>query len=287
MPFFLKEEHINNFNDCINKRLKDKYGEEYKIEFMCQIEYKNHDIIICEGLEELFITTHDEPMLRLHMKWTYTVDEIMDVLIIPVPYDINIYYEVEQDSDQKELYTLEEWGMVSVENSNGDWINETLRELRAFVETTKMPFWWYYPKKVFLAVREDLNYIFYVVGMVIATIVLFMLLDKQNLGVYDFINELREIPDVSLKLQAYIEYTLLPKDNRYVWIASFLCIIFGGILGKILSKCGRFIFPPSMLLIGNLKTKLSNKIKAYVFIWSPIVLGILGGIVTLVVNLLK
>lgn len=286
-PFVLKEEHINKFNDCINKRLKDKYGETYKLDFVCEIEYKNHDIITCEGLEELFIATHDEPMLRLHMQWTYTVDEILDEFIIPVPYDINVYYEIEQDSDKKELYTLEEWGMVRVENSNSDWINETLRELRSFVDATRMPFWWYYPKKVFLAIREHLNYIFYLVGLVIATIVILMLFNKQNSSVYNFISELKDIPDVSSKLQAYIEYTLTPKDNKYVWISYLLILLSGGILGQILSKCGRVIFPPSMILIGNLKTKLSNKIKAYAFIWSPIVLGALGGIVTLIINLLK
>ncbi|MCM1286526.1 MAG: hypothetical protein NC213_10220 [Acetobacter sp.] len=283
-PFILKEKNVIEFQNLIKDQLSIKYNSNYELSFLCQVEFKNNDKIICNSIDELFNVSHEQPIHRLHLIWTYIIEEQLEMLTLPVEYEVQVFYEIEQDSDQKELYTMEEWGIVLVENSETAWINETLQKMRNLVDATKMPFWWYYPRKFFLAIREYVNYSFYIVGIFIATIIYNLSTNKDS-HISDFINKISGVSDTSEKLQMYIEYTLQPKDYKSLWIMYIAIIIFGGILGMIFSKFSRYIFPKSIILIGNMKNKLLNKYRAYGFIWGPIVLSVLGGIVALLKQL--
>ena len=139
-PFLLKQEHIVSLSNCIQRRLNESYSNSHKLQFFAQAEYTNHDTLSFQSQEEFFEATHTEKMLRVVMNWEYTLNIDIDGLIVSHPFDIIIKYEVEQDSDEKEQYKLEEWGIIYVEGLENDWINGTLNELKTTVFSTKMPF---------------------------------------------------------------------------------------------------------------------------------------------------
>ena len=280
-PFILKEEHINSFNECIIKRLDEIYTE-YDLEFLAHVEYKNNDKLIYQGIKDFFEATHEEPMLRISLHWKYTITECFDGIDIPVPYEIIIVYEVEQDSDQKELYRLEEWGGVLVEGNSNDWINATLSKLKTLIKSTKMPFWWYYPKKVFLYMRDYTNYLIFTITFILASIGILPLFSGDAKKI-DFIERSRQITDISQKLQAFIEYSLAPSDtsNNLILYILLLYAISGG-LTLLFTKLNRHVFPQSMILIGNMKAKQKNILIAYSFVWGAILTTIIGIVLSII-----
>lgn len=277
-PFFLKEEHVSKFEACIKRRISEKYGEDVLLSFWAQAEFKNNDKLVYHSKEELFNATHDDPIIRIILNWTYRVAEEIENFAVEVPYDIQIRYEVEQDSDQKEMYRIEEFGGIIVENSEPDWINQTVHELRLIVNESKMPFWWYYPKMAYIAIREYVNYIFYTVGFLIASLICTSILHQDSVSPEEFILETREMLDAAQKIQAFIEYSLIGSSEVNLWIYVALITLLGGTIGLFLSKIGRYLFPQSMIFIGNLKSKLKNKLIAYNFVGSAVLTAMITGI---------
>lgn len=282
-PFILKEEHIKSFQECVKQRLDEKYGENYELRFISSVEFKNNDKMIYKSIRELFEANHSETMLRIQLTWTYIINEEVNGITVPISYDIDIFYEIEQDSDQREMYKLEEWGATIVEGSENDWINETLKKLKNITNSTKMPFWWYYPKKAFLAVRDYTHVLIYAI-VTIGTFLLSGRLTNSNQPNLEFVEKARQIFDASEKIQAYIEYTLISRNTTHIWIYFVLTAI-PLVLTLALTKASRYVFPPSMILIGCTKTKMKNKLVAYNFIWAAIITAIIGLIVTCIIRL--
>lgn len=246
------------------------------------MEFKNNDKLIYKSIDDFFAANHEETMLRVHLDWEYTIYENFENLCLPIAYDIIIFYEIEQDSDQRELFKLEEWGAIHVESSKNDWINGTLKELKPLINATRMPFWWYYPKKVVLALREYTHILIWIVALLVT--IQFMepfLGDTSSLN-SRFIEESSLITDASEKLQAYIEYTLKPTSNNYIFFLALVLI--PAVLTVLLTKASRHIFPPSMILIGCTQSKLKYKLVAYNFIWGAIITAIIGLVVVNIIS---
>jgi len=240
------------------------------------VEYKNNDKLVYVGIKDFFEATHDETMLRVHLNWEYKVKEEINGIAVPIKYDIIIFYEIEQDSDQRELFKLEEWGAIHVEGSNNDWINSTLSELKTLTKSAKMPFWWYYPKKAFLAMRDYTSILVW--AIVFAAIVAFVIplfFDTDSINM-QFVEQARQISDASEKLQAYIEHALAPSNNNNLILFFFIIIGLSGVFTLLLTKASRYMFPKSMILIGNTKAKQRNILIAYSFIWGAILTAIIG-----------
>ena len=281
-PFILEEKHIISFQDCIENRLKNKYGTNYELSFNCLVEFKNNDKLIYANTEELFNANHEESMLRIHLNWEYTVPEELNSVRVPVSYDVIIAYEIEQDSDHHEDFKIEEWGGILVEGSDTDWINETLKELKNLTNSTKMPFWWYYPKKISLALRDYIHFLFFSIAIVFISVLIIPVFYNSNETNEKFIERSRFILDSSEKLQAYIEYSLTPKPRSSIFV-YFIAILGTGIVTILLSKASRHFFPPSMILIGCMKSKQKNKLIAYTFIWGAIVTSVIGLVIVAII----
>lgn len=283
-PFILKENHITGFQDCIERRLRQEYNDDYELKFKCTVEFKNNDKLVYKEMNDFFQASHKEEMLRVQLDWTYIIYEVVEGINLPIEYDIIIFYEIEQDTDQRELLKVEEWGAIQVEGHKNDWINGTLNELKILTEATKMPFWWYYPKKVELALREYIHILFWILGFVLVIQIILPFLNSTNTSNIDFMEKASLITDASEKLQAYIEYTLEPSDDSNSFISMIVFFIVPFITTVILTKISRYIFPPSMILIGCTQSKLKNKLIAYSFIWGAIVTSIIGFIAVMLIN---
>lgn len=282
-PFILKEEHIKSFTACIERRLSEIYNE-FDLKFEATVEYRNNDKLNYQGEKEFFEATHDEPMLRVYMFWKYKVTEEISGIPILVPYDIIIAYETEQDSDQKELFNLEEWGLIQVEGNSNDWINATLAELKTITKATKMPFWWYYPKKAFLIMREYVNEILRIIALIVVMVIIVPMFFNNKTDNSQFVEQMRLVSDASEKLQAYIEYTLLPAaTGKSLVLYYFVVLGASGLLGILLSKFSRYIFPRSAILIGSEKTRQRNILIAYNFIWGAVITSIIGIIISIII----
>lgn len=254
------------------------------MKFEAIVEYRNNDKLNYQGVKDFFEATHDEPMLRVYMFWKYKVTEEISGIPISVPYDIVIVYETEQDSDQKELFNLEEWGFIQVEGNSNDWINATLTELKTITKSTKMPFWWYYPKKVFLIMREYINHLLYIIALIVVMVIIVPMFFNNKTDNLQFVEQMRLVSDASEKLQAYIEYTLLPvTTGKNLVFYYFLALGTSGILGILLSKFSRYIFPRSVILIGSEKTRQRNILFAYNFVWGAVITSIIGIIISIII----
>jgi hypothetical protein len=246
------------------------------------VEYNNNDKLTYKSLEDFFEATHDEKMLRIQMDWEYTVKEVVSGIEVSIPYDIIIFYEIEQDSDQREMFKLEEWGAIHVEGCDNDWINVTLSELKILTKSTKMPFWWYYPKKAFLAMREYTNYLLWVFIFMVISIFLVPLFSGSNSDRIQFIEQVRQIFDASEKLQKYIEYSLTPTNSNKLLLTYLLIYGLGGLLTILFTKFSRYLFPRSMILIGSMQSKQRNLLIAYSFIWGAVITTLIGIIISII-----
>lgn len=229
-PFLLKEDNVKSFDECIKRRLKSLYDTNYQIKFICMVEFENNDKLIYKSIKEFFEATHKEKMLRVNMNWEYTVNEELDGetrIAISIPYDIIIRYEVEQDTDEPELYSLEEWGGILIEGSNNDWINTTLEEIKILTQATKMPFWWYYPKKVLLLTREYMNVLIWIIVTNVMLLVFAPSLLNFDEGKKKNIEETQKMPEAAQKIQAYIEYTLTSSSSLGNQLIYYI-IVMGG-----------------------------------------------------------
>ena len=110
-PFFLKEEHVSKFEACIKRRISEKYGEDVLFSFWAQAEFKNNDKLVYHSKEELFNATHDDPIIRIILNWTYRVAEEIEKLdaIINkhVGNDCGRYYSVHHGSVNPILKRIE------------------------------------------------------------------------------------------------------------------------------------------------------------------------------------
>ena len=303
-PFVLNETDVSGFQKCIRDRLIEKYGDDgYKIRFSSNVEYKNGDEVTYSSIENLFEASHDETMRRIYLNWTYTIDEPVREMIIPIDYDIIILYEIEQKSDQPEKFLLEEFGGILIEGNSTEWNNQTLVELKRKINSTKMQAWWYYPRKISLALREYSNlWIYFAMFSIVIALIIPAIFDREGRAVraerakiieetrISFIENTREMPDPSEKLQALIEFTHIPLDlpplptRSTLWtiLYWFVALVVTGTLTIAISKASRYFFPKSMILIGNNKVKEKNKLRVYAFIWGTIITLVLAIIVALI-----
>lgn len=285
-PFILKQEHIISFSNCIQRRLNESYSNNYELLFFAQVEYTNHDILSFQSQEDFFGATHNEKMLRVTMDWEYTINIDINGMVVPHPFDIIVRYEVEQDSDEKEEYKLEEFGAILVEGIENDWINGTLNELKTVVSSTKMPFWFRWPKLAFLYLRDYTDAAIYITIMVFFLSFLSSILNS-NKSTQMFLDQLRSVTDVAEKLQRYIEYTLTPRNTfvKNILLNAFIMILVA-IFYIVIRKLSRYMFPPSMILIGSAKDRQKNILAAYTFVWGTIATIAIGAIVTMIVKFL-
>lgn len=285
-PFILKQEHVKSLTNCIQRRLNESYNGNYKLQFYAQAEYTNHDTLSFQGQEDFFNATHSEKMLRVVMDWEYTLNIDIDGLLVPHPFDIVIKYEVEQDSDEKEQYKLEEWGIIYVEGIENDWINGTLNELKTIVFSTKMPFWFRWPKLALLYLRDFTSTIIFILVFVLVFSSLSTLFYSDN-HTQEFIEQLRNVTDVAEKLQQYIEYSLAPNDvSRAIVLYYLFGLIAVAIISILIWKLSRYLFPPSMILIGSAKEKQKHMLTTYTFVWGAIASIAIGAIVTSIAKFL-
>lgn len=317
-PFILKEKDVLDFDDCIKNRLKERYNDNYELKFQCEVEYRNNDKFQYDNIDDLFKATHEVAMLRVIFKWKYVVKEIVDSREVYIDYDVVIFYEVEQKTDQNEAFLLEEYGEILVEGGSDDWNNATLSKLKILTNNTKMPFWWHYPRKLLLYLREYINlWIWFAVAASFFAIILPFIFDNdpeyeavktERIALLEerakllqaerdtFIEYSQTITDVSEKLQAFIEFSLNPSkipeadlppwpEDKYNWfLYYFLTFVIAGTITILILKGSRYIFPKSMILIGSNKSKLENKYRVYIFIWGAVCAGALVWIGSIIIK---
>jgi hypothetical protein len=292
--FFLREKNIQSFNNCIENRLITEYSNNCNLQFEAHVEYKNNDILKYDSIDSLFNSTHEYSMLRIYLIWTYILPIEINTITFPMNYTIEMRYEIEQNSDNRENFLLEEWGCIFIEGSKNDWNNTTLAELKILVKSTKMPPWWYYPKKGILYIREYINtFIWFGVFAFVLAVIIPLIYDgeakNKTIKIQreaiilkeqsDYIEKSRQITDVAEKIQSWIEYNLTPFDlPAYIekrfnyFLYYFLVFVIGGTVSIIIIKLFRHIFPQSAILIGSNKNREENKILVYNFIWGAIII---------------
>lgn len=256
-PFILTDTTVSNLNAIVKERItRLSHVNLGDIIFTAQIDFQDDNSFDFIGVDELLSVVSESLPMSIIMRWKYyqvifnEYNGITDEF--QVPYDVIISYKIKLSKNvRRELLLFEEFGNITVEGLEYDWINGTLQQLKTSVKSTKMPPWWLAPKFIHTKFRPFLPVF---VWAVIANSLIFIFVDLFGIEQwYDYI------------ITVGLAYGLAA-------IAHALAVTFW-----------QYLMPPSMISIGDYAKRHNNIIlTTYGFIYVTIILS--GIIIPIIVS---
>lgn len=281
-PFILKESDIMAFDNCIKERLNNKYNDSnnlYSLKFRGYVQFKNGNVDYYYDIEKLINVTSKYTISSIFMSWIYKVKS--ETIDVPLSYEIYILYETQSDVSAPTIFLFNESGNIKVEGEDMDWTNETLSRLKVLINSTKMPFWWYSPKKLISKIATSTNTLYLVLFfMILFGFGYYYQINNTNSALLE---QLQHMTDINQKIQLYIEYQLSSRmslDNHLTFVALIVFVVFICLL-----LIGKHLFPNSSIQIGSNKNKQKNILTAYAFGWGAIITTLLGLIITMIIKI--
>lgn len=274
-PFIVTKDDLLTIEKTVHERIAIS-NPNAQCYFSGDLKFYNNEVGSFSSIDSMDSTSKESPIMELSIKWTYIKTNIGARYIMPIPFDIIVHYEVEQDVDKKELMFLHERGVILVEGDNDDWVNGTLNEIKKRVDVTKMPPWWYYPKLFNAWAEPYLNILLFVA--ILTTVSIITLNWAGDSLRVEFLSQFKNTTDIGEKLDLLVEFIYKPSDYSQLAIYG-LGLGVGAIIYGMFKIGWRKVFPPSMVLLGTYKSKAKNKYTIYCYVWSAILIAIIGALV--------
>jgi len=224
--------------------------------------------------------------MSIQLRWQYIVpvlyksnSNLFDNELLPIPFDIVVIYETEQEDDYKENHMFEELEFCLVEGLTDDWNSETLKLLKAEIKKTKMPLWYYLPKLLGVKIRPFVS-IFLLVFIVTFLTPIFTANHTNDIQ-EKFNNLFIEANTAIDKIDVLYSYITRPSDFSF-FIPYAISMGISAIIYSVVTYLYRYITPPSMFLFGFYKEKQKRVLTVYNFIWVSVIL--LGVIVPILIS---
>jgi hypothetical protein len=161
-PFILTDTAVSRLNVLVKERIASLPDVNIgNINFTAQIDFQDDNSLDFIGIDDLLAVVSESLPKSIVLRWRYYQviyfehNGIKDEF--QIPYDITITFRVRMNNNvRRELIFFEEYGNITVEGLEYDWINRTLQLLKTSVKSTKMPPWWFLPKYIQIKLRPFL-----------------------------------------------------------------------------------------------------------------------------------
>jgi len=168
---------------------------------------------------------------------------------------------------------FDECQLLIVEGLSYDWINETIRQLKASVKKTKMPIWYFLLKLIGVKVRPFVTLFFLVVATNVFGIFFTSRGTENTRTLFDGL--FQSAGSIEEKIKILYDYVSRPTDWSFL-ISYAIGMGVAAIIYAIAIWLYPYLTPPSMFLFGAHEKKLRSIIVIYNFVYVTVLVSGIG-----------
>lgn len=278
-PYIVQRQNILQLNEQLVDALK-LIDENLPHVFLGSLRLNNRREILFSSIDNL--VNWNEPdkhwPVSVSLSWRYTYSPPESEIPIPFTYKVEVAFETQPDTADKNLHIVEESISMVIEGPRIEWVRNLNEALEAAIELTKMPWWWNLLRTATLRMRPFVNNGVYVYLIFMAWTmwgVVYSDVEKSKVA-QDILAE----ADMASKYDLYIQHWATPVGFVKYFVFMGIAMLICGALHLLIMVCYNYISPPSLVAIGPKGVRRKLIVKVYGAVWMLVIGGLVSALIS-------